>query len=55
MNITASELFAIANEYLPQLKTMDEAQSPIKPLPNKWGKRKLLVIRLIQHRIISGN
>jgi hypothetical protein len=42
MNTTASELLAIIDEYLPQLKALDEKHSSVKPLPNKWSKKEIL-------------
>lgn len=42
MNSTASQLLAIINEYLPELNSLNEAQSSIKPLPNKWSKKEII-------------
>lgn len=42
MNTTASELLAIIDEYLPQLKALDEKHSSAKPLPNKWSKKEII-------------
>jgi hypothetical protein len=42
MQSTAFELFAIINEYLPKLNLLNEEESTVKPLPNKWSKKELL-------------
>lgn len=42
MQSSASELLAIINEYLPRLNTLNEEESFIKPLPNKWSKKELI-------------
>jgi hypothetical protein len=42
MNTTASELLAIIDEYLPQLKALEEKHSSVKPLPNKWSKKEII-------------
>lgn len=42
MNSTASELLRVVNEYLPQLNTLNEEQSFVKPLPNKWSKKEII-------------
>jgi len=42
MQATATELLYAINEYLPKLKTLNEEQSSIKPLPNKWSKKELI-------------
>lgn len=42
MNSTASELLIVVNEYLPQINSLNEEQSSIKPLPNKWSKKEII-------------
>jgi hypothetical protein len=42
MQNTASELEATISHYLPQLKKLNEGQSSIKPLPNKWSKKEII-------------
>ena len=42
MQNTASELEATIGHYLPQLKKLNESQSSIKPLPNKWSKKEII-------------
>ena len=42
MQTTASELLATINAYLPKLNTLNEEESSIKPLPNKWSKKELI-------------
>lgn len=39
---TASKLVVTINEYLPQLKELDEEESSIKPLPDKWSKKEII-------------
>jgi hypothetical protein len=42
MQNAASELEASINHYLPQLEKLNEGQSSIKPLPNKWSKKEII-------------
>ena len=42
MNPLAAELLTTINDYLPQLNTLDEERSSLKPMPNKWSKKEIL-------------
>ena len=42
MKPIADQLEQTINEYLPQLKSLDETTASVKPSPNKWSKKEIL-------------
>jgi hypothetical protein len=42
MQISATELKNIIDEYLPKLSALNNNESSIKPLPNKWSQKELI-------------